>query len=58
MMPADSRLRASPSDDRAAITRLTSDLVAIDSRSSLSNLAIAERIEAELAGFELERLAS
>ncbi|WP_254453693.1 M20/M25/M40 family metallo-hydrolase [Siccirubricoccus sp. G192] len=56
MMPADSRLQASPSDDRAAITRLTSDLVAIDSRSSLSNLPIAERIEAELAGFELERL--
>ena len=31
-------------------------LVAIDSRSFVSNQQIAERIEAELAGFELERL--
>jgi acetylornithine deacetylase/succinyl-diaminopimelate desuccinylase-like protein len=38
------------------ITRLTAELVAIDSRSAVSNLAIAERIEAELAGFEVERL--
>ena len=39
-----------------AVARLAADLVAIDSRSSLSNLAVAERIEAELAGFEVERL--
>lgn len=35
---------------------LARDLVALDSRSNLSNLALAERIEAELGGFELERL--
>jgi acetylornithine deacetylase/succinyl-diaminopimelate desuccinylase-like protein len=38
------------------LARLASDLVRIDSRSALSNLPIAERIEAELAGFEIERL--
>jgi acetylornithine deacetylase/succinyl-diaminopimelate desuccinylase-like protein len=40
----------------AALTALTRDLVAIDSRSFLPNLPIAERIEAELGGFEVERL--
>ncbi|MBK1657539.1 M20/M25/M40 family metallo-hydrolase [Paracraurococcus ruber] len=39
-----------------AVARLAADLVRLDSRSSLSNLAVAERIEAELAGFEIERL--
>ncbi|MDO9707340.1 M20/M25/M40 family metallo-hydrolase [Paracraurococcus lichenis] len=39
-----------------AVARLAADLVALDSRSSRSNLAVAERIEAELAGFEVERL--
>ncbi|MDB5412782.1 MAG: acetylornithine deacetylase [Rubritepida sp.] len=38
------------------LERLAADLVRMDSRSSLSNLAVAERIEAELAGFEVERL--
>lgn len=38
------------------VLRLTAELVAIDSRSALSNLPIAERIEAELKGFEVERL--
>ena len=38
------------------LARLASDLVRIDSRSALSNLPIAERIEAELHGFEVERL--
>ena len=38
------------------MARLAADLVSIDSRSSLSNLPIAERIEAELAGFEIERI--
>ncbi len=38
------------------LTTLTRALVAIDSRSFLSNLPIADRIEAELAGFEVERL--
>ena len=44
------------SNDAEAVTRLAADLVAIDSRSSVSNLPLAERIEAELAGFEVERL--
>ena len=35
---------------------LARDLVRIDSRSNISNIAVAERIEAELAGFEVERL--
>ncbi|MDO9500732.1 M20/M25/M40 family metallo-hydrolase [Falsiroseomonas sp.] len=38
------------------VLRLAADLIAIDSRSSLSNLAVAERIEQELSGFEVERL--
>lgn len=46
-------------DDIAArVARLAAELVAIDSRSSLSNLPVADRIEAALipAGFEIERL--
>jgi acetylornithine deacetylase/succinyl-diaminopimelate desuccinylase-like protein len=43
-------------DYRQTVARLASDLVAMDSRSFLSNHAVAERIAAELAGFELERL--
>ena len=39
-----------------ALHRLAADLVAIDSRSQVSNIAVAERIEAALAGFEIERL--
>jgi acetylornithine deacetylase len=39
-----------------AVTEFARDLVKIDSRSVVSNLPISERIEAELAGFELERL--
>ena len=35
---------------------LAAALVRIDSRSFVSNLAVAERIEAELEGFEIERL--
>ncbi len=38
------------------LLELARDLVAIDSRSSVSNLAVADRIEAALAGFEIERL--
>lgn len=38
------------------VLRLAADLVAIDSRSFVSNLPIADRIERELAGFEVERL--
>ena len=40
-------------DDVAA---LASALVAIDSRSFVSNLPIADRVEAELTGFDIERL--
>jgi acetylornithine deacetylase len=46
-------------DDIAArVARLAAELVAIDSRSPVSNLPVADRIEAELApsGFEIERL--
>ena len=43
-------------DADRALARLAADLVAIDSRSAVSNLAVAERIEAELRGFEVERL--
>jgi acetylornithine deacetylase len=38
------------------VADLTRDLVALDSRSSVSNLAVAERVEAALAGFEIERV--
>ncbi|WP_439594507.1 M20/M25/M40 family metallo-hydrolase [Falsiroseomonas sp.] len=38
------------------VLRLAADLIAIDSRSSLSNLPVADRIEQELSGFEVERL--
>ena len=37
------------------IAPLARDLVRIDSRSSRSNIAVAERLMAELAGFEVER---
>ncbi|MBV9782593.1 MAG: M20/M25/M40 family metallo-hydrolase [Acidisphaera sp.] len=39
-----------------AVAELARDLVAIDSRSFVSNLAIADRVEAALSGFEIERL--
>jgi len=38
------------------VVALARDLVALDSRSSQSNRAVADRIEAELGGFEIERL--
>jgi len=40
----------------AAVSTLAQDLVRIDSRSPISNLAIADRLESELRDFELERL--
>src|SRR5690349_14114010 len=43
-------------DTSTALARLAAELVAIDSRSSRPNLPLAERIEQELAGFEVERL--
>jgi acetylornithine deacetylase len=44
------------SDMSDPVLRLAADLIALDSRSSVSNLPVAERIERELAGFEVERL--
>jgi acetylornithine deacetylase len=38
------------------VLKLTADLVAIDSRSFVSNLPVAERVERELAGFDIERV--
>ncbi len=43
-------------DPAADVAALTRDLVQMDSRSRLSNIAIAERIEAALPGFEVERV--
>lgn len=43
-------------NDDDAVLRLAADLVAIDSRSSVSNLPLAERIEAELRGFDIVRV--
>jgi acetylornithine deacetylase/succinyl-diaminopimelate desuccinylase-like protein len=43
-------------DHRAAVTDLARSLVSLDSRSFVSNLAVAERVEAALGGFEIERL--
>ncbi|WP_424811227.1 M20/M25/M40 family metallo-hydrolase [Roseococcus sp. YIM B11640] len=38
------------------LSRLAQSLVRIDSRSRLSNIPVADRIEAELDGFEIEQL--
>lgn len=38
------------------LATLAQDLVRIDSRTSVSNLAMVERLERELSGFEIERL--
>ena len=42
--------------DSSPLAALTRDLVRIDSRSFVSNLPLAERVEAELTGFDVERL--
>jgi acetylornithine deacetylase len=47
---------AAMTDHSDTVAALAGDLVRIDSRSSLSNLPVADRIEAELAGFEVERV--
>ncbi|MDB5318010.1 MAG: acetylornithine deacetylase [Rhodospirillales bacterium] len=39
-----------------ALARLAAELVAIDSRSFVSNIAVADRIEAELTGFDIARI--
>jgi acetylornithine deacetylase len=38
------------------VTDLTRDFVMLDSRSFVSNLPVAERVEAALSGFDIERL--
>ena len=38
------------------VVALTRDLVSLDSRSFLSNLPVADRIEAALPGFDIERI--
>src|SRR6516225_2450459 len=43
-------------DYSSAVGTLARELVTIDSRSFVSNVRIAERIEAELRGFEVERI--
>ena len=43
-------------DQTAELTALARDLVSLDSRSFVSNIPIAERIEAALPGFDVERL--
>src|ERR1700722_17966820 len=43
-------------DFENAVINLSRDLVRIDSRSFTSNLPVADRIEAELTGFDIERL--
>ncbi len=44
------------SEDDTRLLRFARELIAMDSRSSESNLPIAERVESWLAGFEIERL--
>jgi acetylornithine deacetylase len=43
-------------DHNTTIAELTRDLVALDSRSSISNIPVADRIEPELRGFDVERI--
>ena len=38
------------------VVRLARELIALDSRSFVSNLAVADRVEAALPGFEIERI--
>src|SRR5262249_37668666 len=43
-------------DAQTSVVTLARELVAIDSRSFISNLAVADRIEVALAGFDIERI--
>jgi acetylornithine deacetylase len=43
-------------DPQAELVSLARELIAIDSRSFISNLPIAERVEAALPGFQVERI--
>src|SRR5271166_69904 len=44
------------SDPTTQLVSLARDLIALDSRSFVSNLAVADRVEAALAGFDIERI--
>jgi acetylornithine deacetylase len=44
------------SDPSALVAELAGDLIRIDSRSFVSNLPVAERVEAALSGFDIEQL--
>ena len=44
------------SDFQTSVVSLTRDLVSLDSRSFVSNLAVADRVEAALPGFDIERI--
>jgi acetylornithine deacetylase len=44
------------SDAKSEVVSLACDLIALDSRSFVSNLAVADRVEAALAGFDIERI--
>jgi acetylornithine deacetylase len=52
----DPALSRHMTDPTPAIAELARDLVALDSRSFVSNIAVADRIEQELGGFEVERI--
>jgi acetylornithine deacetylase/succinyl-diaminopimelate desuccinylase-like protein len=44
------------SEHQASVVTLARDLVSLDSRSFVSNVRVAERVEAELKGFDVERI--
>jgi acetylornithine deacetylase len=52
----DHALSRRMTDPTPAITELAHDLVALDSRSFVTNIAVADRIEPELRGFQVERI--
>jgi acetylornithine deacetylase len=52
----DRAKEAAMSDPTAQLVDLARDLIALDSRSFVSNLAVADRVEAALPGFDIERI--
>ena len=44
------------SDPTTQVVNLARELVLLDSRSFVSNLPVADRVEAALSGFDIERL--
>jgi acetylornithine deacetylase len=55
-LPAQTRDRKAMNGIETAVVGLTRELVSLDSRSFVSNLPVAERVEAALRDFEVERL--